>query len=182
MSFDKNDFTKKLDQSIKKFSEDLSTINTRVTANILNPVRVDAYGDMKPLNQIANVTILGSSTLVVQPWDKSLQTAIVKAIQTSGLGLNPAADGGTIKVPIPQITEERRKELATQSKNFLESAKIAMRNIRNHERDRLKNEEKNKAISEDDFKRMEKELQKIFDGEIEKAENLLQQKNKDIIG
>lgn len=181
MTFDKSIFQKKLANSITKLKDDLSSINTRISPNILNPVKVDSYGDLKPLNQIANISISGNTILVIQPWDKSLQIAIVKAIQTSGLGLNPNVDGHTIRVPIPPITEERRKEFCNLAKHYLENAKIAMRNIRNTERDKLKAEEKNKTISEDDFKRFEKELQKIFDTEIENIEKILETKIKDIM-
>ena len=181
MSFNKNDFLKKLENSITKYRDDLASINVRISANILNPVRVDAYGEMKPLSQVANISVSGASVLNVQAWDKALATAVVKAIQTSGLGLNPVVDGANIKVPVPPITEERRKELSLLAKNYLENAKIAMRNIRNHERDRLKAQEKAKEISEDDFKRAEKELQKVFDSEIEKAEKLCGDKTREIL-
>ena len=181
MVFDKTSFSKKLEQSVTKLKDDFASINTRISVNILTPVKVEAYGDMKPLNQVANVSVSGSNALTVQAWDKTLQPAISKAIMTSGLGLNPAVDGAVIRVPIPPITQERRKEFVILAKQYLEHAKIAMRNIRNNERDRLKTAEKNKEMSEDDFKRADKELQKIFDDEILKCEKLLEDKNKEIL-
>ncbi len=182
MSFDKKVFNDKLEQAINKLKDNLGTINTRVSANILNPVRVDAYGDMKPLNQVASINVSGTNALSVQPWDKSLVSAIIKAIQTSGLNLNPISDSGNVRVPIPQMTEDRRKELANLCKQYLEQAKIAMRNIRNAERESIKAMQVAKEISEDDLKRQEKELQKIFDEQNIAIEKLADAKAKEILG
>jgi ribosome recycling factor len=181
MSFDKKAFALKLEQAVNKLKDNLGTINTRISANILNPVKVDAYGDLKPLNQVASVNVSGTNALSVQPWDKSLVSSIIKAIQTSGLNLNPISDAGGVRVPIPPVTEERRKELANLTKQYLEQAKIAMRNIRNAERDSLKAMQTAKQISEDDFKRQEKELQKIFDEHTQNTEKLAEAKAKDIL-
>jgi ribosome recycling factor len=180
MSFDKNLFTKKLDSAITKYKQDLSTIQTRPSPNMLNAIKVDVYGDFKPINQVANISIVGNTSLVIQPWDSSHQASIIDAIKVSGMNLNPVTDGKNVKVAIPIITTERRKEFSLLVKKYLENAKISTRSIRSAERDRLKLEEKNKAISQDDFKRMEKDLQTIFDNKTKELDKISEDKIKEI--
>jgi len=172
----------RMDVTIDNFRNEISKVRTgKATTALLDGVKVDYYGNMSPLNQVANVSVLDPHTLSITPWDKTMVAAIEKAILTEDLGLNPANDGTNIRIPIPPLNEERRKELVKLVKKFGEDAKIAIRNVRRDANDHLKKEEKDKNISEDDLKRLEDEVQEVTDGHTKKIDELIEHKEKEIM-
>ncbi|AFN74923.1 ribosome recycling factor [Melioribacter roseus P3M-2] len=176
------DAKNRMDKSIEAFRSEIAKIRTgKATTALLDGIKVEYYGSMSPLNQVANVTVLDAHTLSITPWDKSVIGAIEKAIMTADLGLNPVNDGTNIKVPIPPLTEERRKELVKLVKKFGEDAKIALRNVRRDANDHLKKMEKNKEITEDQLKDLEKEVQKVTDEHIAKVDEMIKHKEKEIM-
>lgn len=176
------DAKNRMDKSIEAFRSEIAKIRTgKATTALLDGIKVEYYGSMSPLNQVANVTVLDAHTLSITPWDKSVIVAIEKAIMTADLGLNPVNDGTNIKVPIPPLTEERRKELVKLVKKFGEDAKIALRNVRRDANDHLKKMEKNKEITEDQLKDLEKEVQKVTDEHIAKIDEMIKHKEQEIM-
>jgi ribosome recycling factor len=176
------DAKNRMDKSIEAFRSEIAKIRTgKATTALLDGIKVEYYGSMSPLNQVANVTVLDAHTLSITPWDKSVIGAIEKAIMTADLGLNPVNDGTNIKVPIPPLTEERRKELVKLVKKFGEDAKIALRNVRRDANDHLKKMEKNKEITEDQLKDLEKEVQKVTDEHIAKIDEMIKHKEQEIM-
>lgn len=152
----------------------------RASASLLDPVMVDAYGSMTPLNQVASVTVPEARMLSVQVWDKGLAKLVEKAIRDSGLGLNPQADGQLIRVPLPDLTAERRTELAKVASKYAEAARVAVRNVRRDGMDTLKRQEKDKQITEDDLKGQSEKVQKLTDDFIKKIDETLAHKEKEI--
>ncbi|MDH7604544.1 MAG: ribosome recycling factor [Melioribacter sp.] len=176
------DAKQKMDKTIEAFRNEIAKIRTgKATTALLDGIKVDYYGTMTPLNQVGNVSVLDVHTLSITPWDKSMVSVIEKAILASELGLNPVSDGTNIKIPIPPLTEERRKELVKLVKKFGEDAKIALRNVRRDANDRLKKMEKNKELTEDELKEAEKEVQKVTDEHIAKIDELIKHKEKEIM-
>ena len=172
----------KMDQSISAFKNNLQKIRTgRANPGLLDTVQVDYYGSMVPLSQVANVSLIDSRTISVQPWEKPMGAKIEKAIRESDLGLNPASMGDLIRVPMPPMTEERRKEMTKLVRHEGESAKIAVRNLRRDANDAVKKLVKDKEISEDDQKRSEADIQKITDKEIATIDQLVAGKEQDIM-
>ena len=172
----------KMDQSIAAFKNNLSKIRTgRANPALLDNVQVDYYGSMVPLSQVANVSAIDARTLSVQPWEKNMGPKIEKAIRESDLGLNPASMGDLIRVPMPPMTEERRKEMTKLVRHEGENAKIAVRNLRRDANDSVKKLVKDKEISEDDQKRSEADIQKITDKEITTIDQLVTSKEQDIM-
>ena len=172
----------KMDMSIASFSNNLTKIRTgRASPALLDNVQVDYYGAMVPLSQVANVSLLDARTVSVQPWEKSMAAKIEKAIRDSDLGLNPATSGDLIRVPMPTLTEERRRDLIKVVRTEAESAKVAMRNIRRDANDSLKKLIKEKEISEDDERRSQDEVQKITDKFIAEIDKLLQTKESELL-
>ena len=172
----------KMDQSIAAFKNNLQKIRTgRANPALLDSIQVEYYGSMVPLSQVANVTLLDSRTISVQPWEKGMGAKIEKAIRESDLGLNPASMGELIRVPMPPMSEERRKEMTKLARNEGESAKIAVRNLRRDANDAVKKLVKDKEISEDDQKRSEADIQKITDKEIATIDQLVAGKEQDIM-
>lgn len=153
----------------------------RASPQLLEPIMVEAYGNTVPVHQLGNINVPEPRTLSVQVWDKGLVKAVEKAIRDSGLGLNPVADGQTVRVPVPQLNEERRKEMARIAAKYAEEGRISIRNIRRHGLDLLKKMEKDKIISEDETARHEKDIQKVTDDYIAKIDVILSQKEKDIM-
>lgn len=153
----------------------------KASTGLLDGIKVDYYGNPTPLNQIGNISTPDFHTITIQPWDKSTIGAIEKAILNSNLGLNPANDGNVVRIPIPPLNEERRKEIVKLVRKFSEDARIAIRNIRRDEIDRLKKTEKQDHISEDDRKHAEQELQKATDRFIKEIDDLLAKKEKEIM-
>ncbi|MFZ2217686.1 MAG: ribosome recycling factor [Rhodoferax sp.] len=172
----------KMDQSIAAFKNNLTKIRTgRANPALLDSVQVDYYGSMVPISQVANVSLLDSRTVTVQPWEKGMGAKIEKAIRESDLGLNPSSMGDLIRVPMPSMSEERRKELTKLVRNEGENAKIAVRNLRRDANDAVKKAVKDKLASEDDQKRSEAEVQKLTDRHIVEIDHLVASKEQDIM-
>ncbi len=172
----------KMDQSIASFSNSLTKIRTgRPSPALLDSVQVDYYGSMVPISQVANVSLLDARTLSVQPWEKPMAAKIEKAIRDSDLGLNPSAMGELIRVPMPPMSEERRKELTKVVRNDGENAKIAIRNLRRDANETVKKLVKDKLASEDDQKRAEAEIQKVTDSHIAEVDKLIASKEQEIM-
>ncbi|MCB0732209.1 MAG: ribosome recycling factor [Ignavibacteriae bacterium] len=176
------DAKSRMDKSIEAFRLEISKIRTgKATTALLDGVKVDYYGNLTPLNQTANISVLDSHTLSITPWDKSLVQAIDKAILAANLGLNPVNDGTNIKVPIPPLNEERRKDLVKLVKKFGEDAKIAIRNVRRDANDHLKKAEKDKELSEDLRHDAEADVQKYTDDHIKKIDEIIKHKEAEIM-
>ena len=172
----------KMDQSIAAFKNNLLKIRTgRASPALLDSIHVDYYGSMVPLSQVANVQLLDARTISVQPWEKSMSAKIEKAIRESDLGLNPASLGELIRVPMPAMSEERRKEMTKLARTEGESAKIAVRNLRRDANDAVKRMVKDKLASEDDQKRSEAEIQKITDRHVLDIDALVAVKEQEIM-
>ncbi|HET56290.1 MAG TPA: ribosome recycling factor [Ignavibacteria bacterium] len=172
----------RMDISIENFRQEIAKIRTgKATTALLDGVKVDYYGTMTPLKQVGNVSILDPHTLSVTPWDKGMVQNIEKAILTADLGLNPANDGTNLRIPIPPLNEERRRELVKLVKKFGEDCKVAIRNVRRDANDQLKKEEKEKSISEDEKKRLEDEVQKTTDEHTKQVDELIEHKEKEIM-
>ena len=172
----------KMDQSIAAFKNNLQRIRTgRPSPALLDTIHVDYYGSMVPLSQVANVQLLDARTLSVQPWEKNMSAKIEKAIRESELGLNPASMGDIIRVPMPAMSEERRKEMTKLARNEAEGAKIAVRNLRRDANESVKKLVKDKLASEDDQKRAEADIQKVTDKHIATIDALVAAKEQDIM-
>lgn len=162
--------------------KDFSSLRTgRASTSLLDSVRVDVYGASTPLNQVSNLSVLDAKTLSIQIWDKSNIKAVEKAISESGLGLNPLVDGTLIRVTLPDLTQERRKELGKVASKYAEQGRVALRNIRRDGMDALKKQEKDGDLSKDEAFRLSEEIQKITDGFVKKVDEALAQKEKDIL-
>ena len=178
----KKNLDSKMDHSIDSFKTNLTKIRTgRANPALLDTVHVDYYGSMLPLSQVANLTLLDARTIGIQPWEKGMGAKIEKAIRESDLGLNPASMGDLIRVPMPMMTEERRKELTKLVRGEGESAKVAIRNVRRDANDAVKKLVKDKLASEDDQKRSEAEIQKVTDRHIAEVDQLVAAKETDIM-
>ena len=172
----------KMDQSIAAFKNNLTKIRTgRANPAILDTIQVDYYGSMVPLSQVANVSLIDSRTISVQPWEKGLGPKIEKAIRESDLGLNPASMGDLIRVPMPPMTEERRKEMTKIVRTEGENAKVAVRNLRRDANDAVKKLVKDKLASEDEQKRAETDIQKVTDKHIADIDKLIASKEQEIM-
>ncbi len=178
----KNTVEVKMDQSISAFKHNLSKIRTgRANPALLDSVHVDYYGAMLPISQVANVSLLDARTISVQPWEKGMGPKIEKAIRDSDLGLNPSSMGDLLRVPMPAMSEERRKELTKVVRHEGETAKIAVRNLRRDANEAVKKSVKDKLASEDDQKRSEAEIQKVTDRHIIEIDRLVAAKEQDIM-
>ena len=172
----------KMDQTIAAFKNNLMKIRTgRANPSLLDTVQVDYYGALVPVSQVANVSLLDARTISVQPWEKGLGAKIEKAIRDSDLGLNPSSMGDLIRVPMPAMSEERRKELTKVVRGEGEGAKVAVRNLRRDANDAVKKVVKDKLASEDDQKRSEAEIQKVTDRHIGAIDQLVAAKEQDIM-
>jgi len=181
--YDKADLERRMKGAVEALKSDLSGLRTgRANVHLLDPVTVEVYGAQMPLNQVATVTAPEPRLLSVQVWDKSNVGPVEKAIRSAGLGLNPINDGQMLRLPIPDLTEERRKELAKLSHQYAEKARIAIRNVRRDGMDTLKLDEKKHEISEDERKRHEAEVQKLTDEMIKAADDAAAHKEKEILG
>ncbi|WBV67680.1 ribosome recycling factor [Legionella pneumophila] len=178
----KQDSEKRMKKTIEALHTDMSKIRTgRANASLLNHVMVDYYGSPTPLSQVANITTSDSRTILVTPWEKSMVAAIEKAILNSDLGLNPATAGTAIRVPMPPLTEERRKELIKVVRHEGEQGRVSIRNIRRDANNQLKELVKEKAISEDDERRAAEAIQKLTDRYISEVDAVLAEKEKDLM-
>ena len=177
-----NDAKHRMDKSIEALRSELAKVRTgKATTALLDGVKVDYYGTQTPLNQVGNLSVLDVHTLAITPWDKSIIQAIDKAILSADLGLNPISDGTNIKIPIPPLTEERRRDFVKLSKKFGEDNKIAIRNIRRDANEHLKREQKDKKITEDDLKKGEETIQKLTDEHISLIDEILKHKEIEIM-
>jgi ribosome recycling factor len=182
MSELKNNAEQKMLKSLESLKTELGKVRTgRAHTGILDHVMVEYYGSMVPINQVANVTLVDARTIGVQPWEKPMSAKIEKAIRESDLGLNPAAQGELIRVPMPALTEERRKELIKVVKGEAENGKVAIRNLRRDANSSLKDALKNKEISEDDERRAQDEIQKLTDKFVADVDKLLADKEKELM-
>ncbi len=172
----------RMGKSVEAYRSEIARIRTgKATTALLDGIKVNYYGSPTPLNQVANLSVLDAHTLSITPWDKSVIAEIDKAIQSADLGLNPVNDGTNIKVPIPPLTEERRKELIKLVKKYAEEAKIAVRNVRRDANEHLKKTEKNKEISEDELKDLLDEVQKITDEHVKEIDEITKHKEEEIM-
>ncbi len=176
------DLNKRMDGSISSLNHALSGLRTgRASAALLDGIKVEAYGDMMPLNQIATINVPEPRMILVQVWDGSLAKSVEKAIVAMEIGLNPIAEGAVIRVPLPDLSEERRKELCKKAAEYGENAKISVRNIRRDGIDQFKKLEKSGDISEDDLHNLSEQVQKMTDTHTAKIDGLVAAKNKDIM-
>ncbi|MEX2444387.1 MAG: ribosome recycling factor [Alkalispirochaeta sp.] len=172
----------RMQKSLQAFQEELSGLRTgRASAAMFDKIRVEYYGNPTPLNQVASISVPESRLVVIQPWDKNLLGQIEKAIQASELSLNPSSDGKVIRLNIPPLTEDRRKEIVKLAKSTAEQARVAIRNIRRDANDELKKQEKAGDISEDDLKRAEDQIQEITDKYIDEINSTLEAKESEIL-
>ncbi|WP_396328615.1 ribosome recycling factor [Burkholderia anthina] len=172
----------KMQRSIEAFKNDLAKIRTgRAHAGLLDHVQVDYYGSMVPISQVANLTLVDARTIGVQPWEKNMVAKVEKAIREADLGLNPATSGDQIRVPMPALTEERRRELTKVVKSEGETAKVAVRNLRRDANEALKKLVKDKEISEDDERRASDDVQKLTDKHVTEIDKLVQSKEAEIM-
>ncbi len=180
--YDKADVERRMAGAVEALKSDLGGLRTgRANTSLLDPVQVDVYGAMMPLNQVATVNAPEPRMLAVQVWDKANVSAVEKGITKANLGLNPMTDGQTVRLPMPDLTEERRKELAKLAGQYAEKAKIAIRNVRRDAMESLKADEKKKEISEDERKRMEEEVQKLTDSHVAEADAAAEKKEQEIL-
>ncbi|BBE35059.1 ribosome recycling factor [Sphingosinicella microcystinivorans] len=183
MSYNKADIERRMAGALDALKSDLGGLRTgRASTSLLDPVNVEVYGAHMPLNQVATVTAPEPRMLSVQVWDRSNVQPVEKAIRAAGLGLNPIVDGQTLRLPIPDLTEERRKELAKLASQYGEKAKIAVRNVRRDGMDALKASEKKGEIGKDEEKRLETEVQKLTDKAIGDVDSICAAKEKEILG
>lgn len=182
MKYDKADVERRMAGAVESLKGDLGGLRTgRANTALLDPVVVEVYGSMMPLNQVATVSAPEPRMLSVQVWDKGNVSAVEKGISKANLGLNPMSDGQTVRLPMPDLNEERRRELAKLAGDYGEKAKIAIRNVRRDANDALKEDEKKKEISEDDRKRLEDEVQKLTDQYVADVDSATALKEKEIM-
>ena len=182
MAVDFKEFTRKMDKTLEILQEDFGAIRAgRANARVLDRITVEYYGVDTPIGQVGTISSPDARTLVIQPWDGSLLKKIEKAIQSSDLGINPQNDGRVIRLVFPQLTEERRRELAKQVRKYGEDAKVAVRNIRRDAMDYIKKLKKDSEITEDDQKKAEKDLQELTDKYIKKVDDACAVKEKELM-
>ncbi len=182
-AYSKADLGRRMHGAVEALKHDLGGLRTgRASVSLLEPVHVEVYGANMPLNQVATISVPEPRMLSVQVWDRSNVGSVEKAIRSAGLGLNPISEGQTLRLPIPDLTEERRKELAKLAGQYAEKAKIAVRNVRRDGMDLLKQDEKKHEISEDERKRLETEVQKLTDETISEIDAAAAAKEKEILG
>ncbi len=179
--FNEKSYSSKMDKSIQSFKKDISTLRTgRANINMLDTIKIDVYGQLMPVDQLGTISVPEARLISIQVWDKANISLIESTIQKSDLGINPQTDGQIIRLRIPDLTEERRKDLIKILKNMGEKGKIAIRNIRREANEDLKKKLKEKTISEDLNKNFEKNIQKLTDTNIENIEKILAEKEKEI--
>ena len=182
MAVDFKDYARRMDKALDHLQEEFGAVRAgRANAKVLDRITVEYYGSETPLNGVATISSPDARTLVIQPWDTKLLKDIQKAIQVSDLGINPQNDGRVIRLTIPMLTEDRRKELVKQVKKYAEDAKVAMRNIRRDGMDYVKKLKKNSEITEDDQKKAEKDLQDLLDKMIKKVDEATASKEKELM-
>lgn len=180
--FDVNEIKRRMDGAVSAFKSDLAGLRTgRASANLLDPITVDAYGSSMPLNQVANVTVPESRMIAVSVWDKSMVGAVERAIRESNLGLNPITDGTTLRIPLPELNEQRRKELVKVAHQYAENARVAARHVRRDGMETLKKMEKDGDIGQDDSRQTSDKVQKMTDDTVSEIDRLLTAKEGEIM-
>jgi ribosome recycling factor len=181
-TIDLEDLRRRMDGAVDALKTEFSGLRTgRASAALLEPVMVDAYGSSMPLNQVGTVSVPEPRMLSVQVWDASLAPAVDKAIRNSGLGLNPMAEGAVIRIPVPELTEDRRRDLTKVAHSYAEKARVSVRNVRRDGMDTLKQMEKNGDISEDDHRQQSEQVQSLTDDVIKAVDDLLNHKDAEIM-
>jgi len=181
MKLDTKEFEEKMNKTVDAYRNELTVMRAgRATPDVLNRIRVDYYGAPTPITGVAAVNVTDARTLTITPWDPSTTRAIEKAILTSDLGINPQNDGRAIRLVFPPLTEERRKDLAKQTRKYGEESKVAIRNIRRDAIEKLKKQQKNSEITEDDYKIAEKDVQKLTDDYIKEIDKITEKKEKEL--
>ncbi len=176
------DIEKRMEKTIVALKSELATIRTgRANAALLDHVRVDYYGSAVPVSQVGNISVPEPRMLMIAPWEKAMLSLIEKAIQASDLGLNPSSDGEVIRLVLPELNEDRRKEFVKQVKQVGEKARVSVRNVRRDGNDQVKKIEKDDSLSEDEAKRMQDKIQKITDRFIAEVDEIIEHKEKDIL-
>ncbi|PYE88169.1 ribosome recycling factor [Phyllobacterium leguminum] len=181
-ALDLNDIKRRMEGAIQSFKHDLGGLRTgRASASLLEPITITAYGSEMPINQVANISVPESRMLSVSVWDKSMVGAVERAIRDSGLGLNPITDGTTLRIPLPELNEQRRKELAKIAHQYAEAARVAARHVRRDGMDQLKKLEKDGDISQDDSRVLSEKVQKLTDDTISELDKMLAAKEAEIM-
>jgi ribosome recycling factor len=176
------DLRRRMDGALDVLRKEFGGLRTgRASANLLEPVHVEAYGNRMPLGQVGTVSVPEPRLLIVQVWDKGNVKATEKAIREAGLGLNPQTEGQTIRVPVPDLSEERRKELTRVAAKYAEQARVSVRNVRRDGLDLLKKQEKDSTITQDQHRKLDKDIQTLTDTTIKRVDDLLAQKDKEIL-
>ena len=176
------DIQRRMDGAIEALRKEFGGLRTgRASASLLEPVVVNAYGSNMPLNQLANINVPEPRLITVNVWDRGLVKAVDKAIREAGLGLNPQTEGQTIRVPIPDLNEERRRELTKVAAKYAEAARVAVRNVRRDGIETLRKQEKDGDISQDEHKKLERDVQNLTDDHIKRVDETLAQKDKEIL-
>ena len=182
MSSDYDDLKRRMDGAVAAFKHDLASLRTgRASSNLLDAIQVPAYGSTMPINQVATVSVPEARMLAVNVWDKSMVGAVDRAIREANLGFNPIVDGNNLRIPLPELNEQRRKELAKIAHGYAENAKVAARHVRRDGMDYLKKAEKDGDISEDDHRRESEKVQKLTDDTINMIDSLLSGKEAEIL-
>ena len=180
--FDFDDLKRRMDGAIQSFKSDLAGLRTgRASPNLLDPVMVDAYGTQMPINQVANVSVPEPRLVSVTVWDKQMVGKVERAIRESNLGLNPVTDGTTLRIPLPELNEQRRKELVKVAQQYAEQAKVAVRHVRRDGMDTLKKLEKDGDIGQDDNRQMSDQVQKMTDESVSEIDKTLASKEQEIM-
>lgn len=179
---DFKDLQRRMEGAVSVFKADLASLRTgRASGNLLDPIQVEAYGSHMPLNQVATISVPEPRMLSVQVWDKSMVQAVDRAIRESNLGFNPIVDGTNLRIPLPELNEERRRELVKIAHNYAENARVAARHVRRDGMDHLKKSEKDGETSEDDARRLHDQVQKLTDDTIASIDSLLTEKEAEIL-
>ena len=175
-------YAQRMDKAVQALKEEFASLRTgRASANLLDQVHVDAYGSQMPLNQVGSISVPEPRSISVSVWDKGLVVSVEKAIRNAGLGLNPVVEGQNLRIPIPPLTEERRRELAKVAGKYAEQQKIAIRNVRRDAMDDLKRAEKDNVITQDEHRRMDAEVQKLTDDAVKRVDEVLKTKEQEIM-
>ena len=177
-----SNYAQRMDKAVQALKEEFASLRTgRASANLLDQVNVDAYGSQMPLNQVGSISVPEPRSISVSVWDKGLVVSVEKAIRNAGLGLNPVVEGQNLRIPIPPLTEERRRELAKVAGKYAEQQKIAIRNVRRDAMDDLKKAEKDNVITQDEHRRMDVEVQKLTDEAVKRVDEALKTKEQEIM-
>ena len=175
-------YAQRMDKAVQALKEEFASLRTgRASANLLDQVTVDAYGSQMPLNQVASISVPEPRSITVNVWDRGLAVSVEKAIRNAGLGLNPVVEGQNLRIPIPPLTEERRRELAKVAGKYAEQQRIAVRNVRRDAMDDLKKAEKDHVITQDEHRRMDGEVQKLTDDAVKRVDEALKTKEQEIM-